>query len=91
MKPQKSRRKLAPVPTLSPAASCRKGEGMGEKCKTTTQELPGKKPNWRCGAPGGNRNAAKAVTPLSTIRTRTRSLKRRFKAVLRQIGKAEEC
>ena len=70
------------VPTLSTTAPCGEGKGMGEKCKTTIQDLPGKKPNWRCGAPNGNRNAAKAVIPLSTVRARIRSLKKRAKIMM---------
>jgi hypothetical protein len=34
---------------------------MTEFIKTTPQAKCGKKPNWRCGAPAGNQNAAKPV------------------------------
>jgi len=54
-------------------------------CKTTTQGSPGKKPNWRCGAPAGNRNAAKPVPALSTLKRRVRDLKRRTKAAIARV------
>jgi len=53
-----------------------------EKCKTTTQGLPAKKPNWRCGAPSGNRNAVRPVPSLSTIRRRIRALKKQVRAAI---------
>jgi hypothetical protein len=53
--------------------------------------LPGKKPNWRCGAPAGNRNAAKAVPSLSTIQRRVRALKRRIKTALAGLEGPERC
>lgn len=73
---------IVTIPTLSPAPSPERGEGVGEKCKTTAQEIPAKKPNWRCGAPNGNRNAAKTIPSLSTIRKRVRDLKRRVRAAI---------
>lgn len=57
---------------------------MAEKPKTTPQAVTGKKPNWRCGAPAGNRNAAKPVTPLSQVQRQVRDLQRRIRAALRQ-------
>jgi len=50
---------------------------MSGNGQTTPQAKPGKKPNWRCGAPNGNRNAKKPVLALSTLRRRVRALKRR--------------
>ena len=50
--------------------------------ETTPQPPGGKKPNWRCGAPAGNRNAAKPVPALST---RLRDLKRRANAAIRAV------
>jgi hypothetical protein len=37
------------------------------------------------GAPIGNRNAAKAILPLSTLRARIRDLKRRAKAAMAMV------
>jgi len=53
---------------------------MTGKRETTPQAQSGKKPNWRCGAPSGNRNAAKPVPSLSA---RIRDLDRRIRAALR--------
>jgi hypothetical protein len=50
--------------------------------ETTPQPQGGKKPNWRCGAPAGNRNAAEPVPALST---RIRDLKRRARAAIRAV------
>jgi hypothetical protein len=50
--------------------------------KTTPQAQTGKKPNWRCGAPRGNRNAKKPVHPLSTLKARIRNFKRRVRAAV---------
>lgn len=50
--------------------------------ETTTQAPPGKKPNWRCGAPAGNRNAARPVPALSM---RIKDWKRRAKAAIRAV------
>jgi hypothetical protein len=52
---------------------------MSDFVKTTPQPQAGKKPNWRCGAPAGNRNAAKPVHPLSQVR----ALQRRIRQALR--------
>jgi len=75
----------AALPALSTPAPARQGEGSGEMCKTTIQQKPGKKPNWRCGAPNGNRNAAKSVPSLSTLKRRVRALKRRIRAAIAQV------
>jgi len=72
---------------LSPDASAPEGEGVDQKCKTTVQENPAKNPNWRCGAPGGNRNAAKPVQPLSTLKRKIRDLRRRAKAAMALVPK----
>jgi len=72
---------------LSPDASAMGGGGRGKKCKTTAQANPGKKPNWRCGAPNGNRNAAKPVQPLSTLKRKIRDLRRRAKAAMAMVPK----
>jgi len=53
-----------------------------EKEQTTPQANPGKKPNWRCGAPGGNTNAKKPVPGLYTLRKRVQALRRRAKAAM---------
>jgi hypothetical protein len=55
---------------------------MTEFIKTTPQANSGKKPNWRCGAPAGNQNAAK---PLSTLSRKVRALKRRIRAALKTV------
>jgi hypothetical protein len=55
---------------------------MSGNGQTTPQAKPGKKPNWRCGAPAGNANAKKPVLALSTIRKRIRALKRRVRAAI---------
>jgi hypothetical protein len=55
---------------------------MRRKPKTTLQALPGKKPNWRCGAPAGNRNAAKPVSALSALEARMRDLRRRVRKAI---------
>lgn len=51
-----------------------------ETPKTTPQAESGKKPNWRCGAPAGNRNAAK---PFNALSARVADLKRRARAAIR--------
>lgn len=58
---------------------------MTRKRKTTPQAPPGKTSQWRCGAPAGNRNAARPVTPLS----RVRDLQRRIRAALKQAKACE--
>jgi hypothetical protein len=55
---------------------------MSQNGQTTPQQSCGKKPNWRCGAPCGNRNAAKPVLALSTLRRRVRALTRRARAAI---------
>jgi hypothetical protein len=56
---------------------------VNRKCKTTIKLLcPGQVWQPALGAPRGNRNAAKPVLPLSTLRARIRALKRRVRAVL---------
>jgi len=75
-------RETASIPALSTPASCRQGEGGGGNGQTTIQVLPGKKPNWRCGAPNGNRNAAKPVPALSTLQKRIRALKKRIRTAI---------
>jgi hypothetical protein len=75
----------AAIPTLSIPLPEPQGEGLDENGKTTTQGSPGKKPNWRCGAPNGNRNAAKPVPALSTLKRRVRALKRRIRAAIAQV------
>jgi hypothetical protein len=85
MKTNEPRRAALPVPTLSTIAPGGEGGGIGESDQTTVQEKPGKKPNWRCGAPSGNRNAAKTVHSLSTILKRIRALKRRVRAAIAQV------
>lgn len=75
-------REPAAIHALSTIAPSGDGEGGVEKCKTTIQPLPGKKPNWRCGAPSGNRNAAKAIPTLSTIQRRIRELKKRARIAI---------
>jgi len=50
--------------------------------KTTAQEIPGKKPNWRCGAPDGNRNALKHgryAKEMRAVKAEVRELIRRMK------------
>jgi hypothetical protein len=84
MKTIRDDHKPLPVHPLSTPRKSGKGGGRGEKCKTTIQALPGKKPNWRCGAPAGNRNAAKPVIPLSTIRARLRQIRRRMRFLVAQ-------
>ena len=56
---------------------------MGPFIKTTPQASCGKKPNWRCGAPAGNQNAAKSA---STLIRRRRALQRRIQAALKALG-----
>ena len=60
--------------------------GVGEKRKTTIKLLRSDQV-WqpKVGAPHGNRNAAKAVTPLSTLRLRIRALRRRVKAAMAMV------
>ncbi len=53
---------------------------MSKFTKTTPQAKCGKKPNWRCGAPAGNQNAAK---PMSTLSRKVRALKRAVRAALK--------
>jgi hypothetical protein len=55
---------------------------MTEFIKTTPQAKAGKKPNWRCGAPAGNQNAAK---PVPTLSRKVRALKRRIRAALKNV------
>jgi hypothetical protein len=55
-----SHRNLAPIPTLFPPPVGKGGKGVGKKCKTTIQGLPGKMLEWRCDVPDGNRSTAKA-------------------------------
>jgi hypothetical protein len=50
-------------------------------------ECPSQGPRRRRGGQPGNRNAAKAVTPLSTIRARIRGLSRRLRAATALTGK----
>jgi hypothetical protein len=59
---------------------------MSRKSKTTPQAPPAKISRWRCGAPAGNRNAARPVTPLS----RVRDLQRRIRAALKQAKACED-
>lgn len=58
---------------------------MTRKAKTTPQAPPGKSANWRCGAPAGNRNAAR---PVPSLLTQVRDLRRRIRAALK-IAEAE--
>jgi hypothetical protein len=58
---------------------------MSESDKTTPQAKLGKKPNWRCGAPAGNRNAVKPVPSLSMLARRIRSLRRRARAAIQAV------
>lgn len=51
--------------------------------KTTPQPDSGKKPNWRCGAPAGNRNAKKPVSELSAMQALVRDFKRRARAAIK--------
>ena len=85
MKTYDTHRANPTVPTLSIPLSCGEGEGVGGNDQTTVQALPGKKPNWRCGAPNGNRNAAKTIPSLCTLQKRVRALKRRVRAALAEI------
>ena len=54
--------------------------------ETTPQAKAEKKPNWRCGAPAGNKNAAKPVLALST---RIKDLKRRVRAAIKAVDSRE--
>jgi len=85
MKTNAPRRTAPPVPTLSTTLPGGEGKGVGKSDQTTAQEKSGKKPNWRCGAPKGNRNAAKAIPSLSTLRKRIRALKRRVRIAIAQV------
>jgi hypothetical protein len=85
MKKTAPHRKPAPIPTPSNTLGGREGVGGGGNGQTTAQALPWKKPNWRCGAPNGNRNAAKPVPALSTLQRRVRALKRRIRAAIAQV------
>jgi len=92
MKPNDRRRAVPPVPTLSTTLLHGEGGGSGKSDQTTIQEKSGKKPNWRCGAPKGNRNAAKAIPSLSTLRKRIRAFKRRVKVAIAQAERqGREC
>jgi hypothetical protein len=73
-----------PVPALSTPAPEEEGGGSGENAKTTIQGLPGKKPNWRCGAPAGNQNARKPVSALSALEARLRDIRRRLRKTIRE-------
>ena len=59
---------------------------MSQNGQTTPQANAGKKPNWRCGAPNGNRNAAKPVLAIFTLRRRARALRRRAKAAMAKVS-----
>jgi len=58
---------------------------MSENGQTTPRQNPGKKPKWRCGAPAGNRNAAKPVPALSTLLKRERALRRRAREAMARV------
>jgi hypothetical protein len=90
MKTTRDNPKPLPVPTLSTPRTPREGGGRAGKCKTTLQALPGKKPNWRCGAPAGNRNAAKPVTPLSTIAAKQRAIRRKMRMLVAEAERRME-
>ena len=82
MKKSALHRQSAAIPTLSTTAPSRQGEGVGENGQTNTAQAIGRPRTRRRGGQPGNRNAAKPVLALSTLRRRVRALTRRAKAAM---------
>jgi hypothetical protein len=54
-------------------------------CKTNARQAPERPRIRRRGGQPGNRNAARSVTPISTLRAQIRDLGRRFRALKTQL------